>query len=350
MSTTSKLGPLLRSEADVAADVVAALIHAGVVAKSAPAIRRAADVLGIEVAAIQRSHERQKAHTMDPLSTRYPRAGEAPRQAAPPPAPPPPAPEPDPDPKPDLDPAPETRMCRNECGNPAAVGRAYCGNACQDAHFRKGGPPPTKDEASVIGREAATRTERFQKSHPEPGKIRCGKCTQVKPEADFPIKDQATGRRRTACQPCWNAQQRVRYLSVEHTERLNEVGLEFVLGEVDGVKLVCQDCKQPIVAGQDVRGETILRHKRCPDGDAPLSVQILKALHDNGGEVVDKSGRATGKLVGPERFGYTVARVNQVLGELCEQKLIERDLEAKRTYRITLLPAGLTVLDEGGYT
>jgi hypothetical protein len=123
-------------------------------------------------------------------------------------------------------------------------------------------PAPTTPKQPNTGPATAARVAA---KNPEPGLRRCSFCEQVKPFADFGVKDRPSGRLKSMCKPCEKAYQRERYLTVQKVKALNAVGLTFVVSasdDVDGV--ACIDCLQPIRPGQEVHGSTSLHHVSCP--------------------------------------------------------------------------------------
>lgn len=108
-------------------------------------------------------------------------------------------------------------------------------------------------------------------STPEPGRRRCSRCHEVKPEDDFAIKDRRVGSRKSMCRPCMRVYQRIRYLSVEKVKLMNVAGLRFTICESDNVTgLVCTKCSVPVRAGDEVEADAALRHTVCPVRPMPM--------------------------------------------------------------------------------
>lgn len=107
---------------------------------------------------------------------------------------------------------------------------------------------------------------------------KCAICRKLKPIDDFYVKNPRTGARHSYCDPCRQEYQRNRYLSVKKTDVLNEVGLEFVIGESDEtVGLACTACGRALEVGQRVVGHASLHHVECPGGDVALLLEELKS-------------------------------------------------------------------------
>ena len=162
MSTARHLHtpPQPRSEVDVAADAIVAILDARIVPRTAGMIGRLSIATGVPVADIKRAWELKESGYRPPLPTRRPVDGAA--EAA--------VPE-DPVPRP---------------------------------QYKPGYHPASR------ARNEARRAEK----EPVPGKRICsGKCGQMKNLGEFAMKNKRTGQRSAWCKECIRAYQQDRYLS-----------------------------------------------------------------------------------------------------------------------------------------
>lgn len=70
---------------------------------------------------------------------------------------------------------------------------------------------------------------------------------------------------------------------------------------------------------------------------------VLEYLYAEGGEVLDSSGRATGKIAEAVGAGRNATNV---LGQLDSEGLVEREVRGKRTYSIKLTEAGVALVED----
>ena len=142
------------------------------------------------------------------------------------------------------------------------------------------GLTPLKPEppAPTVADMRPSNRERYAVVNPAPGLRRCCRCREVKPVAEFNVRNRKTGGRVAMCRPCAKDYQRERRLSVKKIALMNAVGLTFVIGEADEVDgLACTDCGCPIRVGEEVSGITALRHTSCPE-PPPRWPQIHRVL------------------------------------------------------------------------
>jgi hypothetical protein len=224
-----------RTELDVTATTVAKLLDAGVLGRNPETIQRAALAVGVGVRDIRDAWARCRNAVAWPTPSVRPIAD--------PPAPVQPPPPPAPEPEPERVPEPPVERQRE---------------------------PTSGSWDSTTATAASRKTKAWAGANPEPGKRRCARCKDVKPVDEFPIKNQATGTRRSYCTPCWLLNQRERYLSVERVGQLDAVGLTFTLSAVDEVGgLRCKKCGGALFDGQEVRSHpTLLEHVVCPRPEA----------------------------------------------------------------------------------
>lgn len=110
--------------------------------------------------------------------------------------------------------------------------------------------------------EAATRAK-VSKKNPTPTTRRCSRCGLVQSRTAFNVKNRARGSLKSWCRSCQREYQHERYLSVEQGQRLRHV-LRFVVRDGDQcVGANCPVCRETIVIGDSVQGETRLQHVRC---------------------------------------------------------------------------------------
>lgn len=124
-------------------------------------------------------------------------------------------------------------------------------------------PVSTIEHATTASHSSA----RYQAANPAPGVKRCARCRDTFPVESFRLKSASSGStiRWSYCEPCRKEKQRERYLSVRKAQMLNQVGLSFIVSEVDDVAgLACLNCLQPIKAGEHVHGRASLTHEHCP--------------------------------------------------------------------------------------
>lgn len=94
---------------------------------------------------------------------------------------------------------------------------------------------------------------------------RCCRCGLWLPDTDdfFLVRNRKTGNRVACCHDCRRDYQATRYLSVELGRRLAHL-VAFVVAEGDGCEGdACEVCHDPLLAGQEVKGETQLVHTGC---------------------------------------------------------------------------------------
>jgi hypothetical protein len=92
---------------------------------------------------------------------------------------------------------------------------------------------------------------------------RCSRCREWLPVDQFDVKDKRTGRLWSVDRVCKAEYQRERYLHVTKAKALNAARLTFCWSDADVVELVCTVCRQPVVVGDMVVGETDVKHTRC---------------------------------------------------------------------------------------
>lgn len=215
MTTTQEAGAkrASRSEIEVAADTVAALIQAGIVRVAH--ITAAADAVGLMPGEIQAALERRRQY------------GHIPPRRVPTGETPPPAEEP-------------------------------------------GRPPSTPERRTPVTRARSTS------SHPNAGRTpwnkkpegetrKCIKCEQEKPIGEF-LQRTDSNSRRTECNDCRVGYQRNRYLSVETSKRLGVI-LQFLVEHGDPVAgTTCPRCERTIEVGDVVETGDIphIHHLYCP--------------------------------------------------------------------------------------
>lgn len=172
--------PHPRTEVEVAADAIVAILDARIVPRTPSMIGRLSIATGVPVAMIKKAWESKEAGYGGLRPTRRPIADQ-PREQ----------------------PAVEPVMPEE----PPA-------------------PPPVRMPAKPQGGAAHRNSTRTAAAYRQPGMRRCSKCEAVKSVDEFDWKDRKKGYRRSWCRECWNAYQRERWLSVEKTKRL---GLAFAL-------------------------------------------------------------------------------------------------------------------------
>jgi hypothetical protein len=103
----------------------------------------------------------------------------------------------------------------------------------------------------------------------EDGDLLCTRCGKWLSPDNFKLRTDriGSGGRRSACDPCHNAANRSRYLSVEAKASLNAVGLTFTIQDGDdAATLSCAACGMRLEVGDEVRTEhdSPIRHITCP--------------------------------------------------------------------------------------
>jgi hypothetical protein len=205
--------PKLRTEAEVAADAIVAILDARIVPFTPGTIGRLSMATGVPVAMIKKAWESKEAGYGGLRPTRRPIAD----QRSEPPAP----------------------------VTPVTP------------------PAPVRKPAKPQGAAAHRNATRTAAVHPEPGKRRCATCKLVKPLEEFGWRNRAKGQRCSFCHDCYKSYQRERYLSVGKTKRLATL-LRFVVCEEDHLELDCITCHLPIEAGQEVVADDVkLCHASC---------------------------------------------------------------------------------------
>lgn len=232
-----------RPEIEVAADTVARLIKAGLIAPGmhgralSAEVGRACTAAGISLDDLRLASIRLDRGYVEP-----------PRSATLPPRPQPaPAPEPTPTQRVEQ----RTRATRDDLAHRRSVSEQH--------------------------RRANEAKAAWQRANPAPGMRRCARCRETFHVEHFPIKDQASGRRRSYCGPeandCWRTMQRDRYLSVARLGAMQAAGVTFVVQEGDGcIGLACARCAVPLDVDDEVSAQLAgLAHNLCPtsQGDQP---------------------------------------------------------------------------------
>jgi hypothetical protein len=201
--------PQPRTEVDVAADAIVAILDARIVPFTPGMIGRLSMATGVPVADIERAWQLKESGRRPSLPARRPVAEQPSNERAEQPA-------------------------------PVVV--------------------PSRKPQGVAAHRNATRTAA---AYPTPDTRRCSKCEVVKAVDEFDWKDRKKGYRRSWCRDCWNAYQRERWLSVEQTRRLG-ILLRFVVCEEDHLETDCITCHLPIEAGQEVVADDVkLFHASC---------------------------------------------------------------------------------------
>lgn len=104
---------------------------------------------------------------------------------------------------------------------------------------------------------------RSRQPAPEATTMRCGRCDESKTIAAFDLRADRPGVRWTVCNQCRHRRQADRYLSVSKEKALTAARVEFVVEAGDGiVGLVCSDCGKALAVGDVVTGVTELTHAR----------------------------------------------------------------------------------------
>lgn len=138
--------------------------------------------------------------------------------------------------------------------------------------------PPTgeafkTDEAARAHAEGVARGQlaggAARSKQPPPGAdtVRCSRCCKYKPLDDFAYRSDRPHLRWTVCDPCRAAAQKSRYLSVQKRQALNAARLTFTIVEGDErADLRCMDCGSPFRPGDHVYGDAALHHVDCGGG------------------------------------------------------------------------------------
>lgn len=120
-------------------------------------------------------------------------------------------------------------------------------------------------EGSHRGRINGSRRRSRQ---PSPGQttMHCPLCgNDLSIDDNFPFRADRPKQRWTTCNGCRRERSRDRYLNVERERALNMARLTFVIVEDDErIGLGCVDCGEVFVAGDHVEGVAQLHHVNCP--------------------------------------------------------------------------------------
>ncbi len=331
-------------EARAMAKAVYRLVDVGILGRDAHIIARCADALQIPRALVTEAYREAAAAggyiAPDVTPIKQPEAPPRPKPTPPPPAAP-----------------PETGwICkRPSCDNDAPSAGTYCSVTCERAHEANPGERRVTPAMSAANAANSKQSDAWKRAHPNgEGTRRCARCQEVKADDEFPVKNHRTGQRRSYCIPCYKEQARERHLSVSMRDQLGGVGLEFKITDGDDITLHCSECDKPLVVGDLVNGESVLRHANCddaladrPDTDLPdLGVAILQELSRREGEIYDPSGHAVRKLMEQIVHDYDDGSVRNLLAVLSDEGYIQRTTNGRRTSRICLLGPGQDVVDQ----
>jgi hypothetical protein len=115
--------------------------------------------------------------------------------------------------------------------------------------------PEPRYAPNYNGNTRAANERARSKKEPVPGKRLCSRCGELKPKNEFNMSNPRTGKLRPECRSCTAAYHRERYLSVEQTKRLKTL-LRFVVCEEDHLEADCITCHLPIEIGQELSPTT----------------------------------------------------------------------------------------------
>lgn len=201
----------IRTEVEVAADTVIALMHAGIVQRSAQGIRHAADAAGVTVADLKLAGARWTERLW-------------------------------------------RRPTRRDAPEHTDTVRRHGPNQQPDTR-------PRGKELSIV----RTTDAKGRPKNPTPDTRRCNLCEQVKPRTAFNVKDRKYGGLRSECIDCQRAYQRGRYLSIKTRDALASVGIVLDTSS-ELIGLLCSGCGQPLTAGDHVQIEGAPHHATCTPG------------------------------------------------------------------------------------
>lgn len=196
-----------RTERRVAAEVVARLLEAGLLAKTPAVIACSSAALGVPVSLIQEAWSQQKT-AMVPFDN-----------------------------------------------SPPAPGDDLPGKE----------PSTSKLEQKTPRKRAQAWNERQRaKKEPAPGKRLCSRCGPERgplPKSEFNVKRKMSGQLHSMCKSCQSAYAKDRYLSSERQKQLGAV-LRFVLSaEDEHCGFICPDCRLPCKPGEEVvASDAVLHH------------------------------------------------------------------------------------------
>lgn len=195
-----------RSEIDVAADTVWALMEAGLIERTPLGVRRAAAAVQISVDDIRAAAERRGAGRYQP---------------------------------------PREHAKRQDVWPQESVRRWEAG--------------------SRRGSEAAAERKSKQPKAGETSMV-CRKCGNQKDVEEFPPRPDRPGKRRTICGECKREAARDRYLDLQKVKAMNAAHITFMVSEDDAaLDLCCIDCGAALRPGDHVEGNVQLRHVNCPE-------------------------------------------------------------------------------------
>lgn len=236
-----------RTEVEVAADAVWALVEDGLLTKSRDSVLRIAKVTGIPIAALREAQSRwERGWWKPPEGSRPILAPLSASVTVAPAAPPPPAPSspvgiavvtPEPIPEPTLVPIPIPAPVLAEIKSKNAPHR------------------PNTGPATAV---------RVAKKNPSPGMRTCSACHETKPVVEFGFKNRMTGTRKSMCRLCMTSYQKERYLSVETTQKLGVI-MRFIIAASDDCAYTdCPDCKTQMLPGEEAAAfDVTIRHLNC---------------------------------------------------------------------------------------
>lgn len=110
----------------------------------------------------------------------------------------------------------------------------------------------------------ATRTRPVS----DTGQLQCTRCRLWKDPGEFRLRTDriGSGTRRSACDECFNRDNRERYVSLRAKAQLNAVGITLEILEGDeAAQLICVRCQEPLgLDDVETTQDVELAHVRCP--------------------------------------------------------------------------------------
>jgi len=130
-------------------------------------------------------------------------------------------------------------------------------------------PPPkltVVPEAAPTTKQRTRRAWNVRQPEPEATEFGCSRCHETKPIEQFSWRSDNKHLRWTVCDDCRRERGRMHYLSVGKLKAMNAARLTFTVATGDNmVGLTCLDCGHKFRVGDVVHGETGLRHEACPE-------------------------------------------------------------------------------------